>query len=51
MEWLLWAGLALYLYIGAAQAARNIQRGMMGRAGPLWTFIFVTLLWPICPRS
>lgn len=51
MVWLLWVAVGFYIYVGAAQAARNIQRGMMGKAGPLATVIFVTLLWPFCPRA
>ena len=51
MTWLLWAGFGLYIYIGMAQAARNIQRGVVGSAGPFWSFIFVTLLWPVCPKA
>jgi hypothetical protein len=51
MEWLLWGGAALYVLIGMAQAARNIQRGRMGSSGPLLTFIFVTLFWPVSPRA
>ena len=50
MEYLLWGGLVLYLYIGAGQATRNISRGYVGSAGPLVTFIAVTLLWPVMPR-
>lgn len=51
MTWLLWVGIILYLYIGMGQAARNQQRGMVGSAGPFWSFIFVTLLWPVSPRA
>ena len=50
MDWLLWGGARLYVYIGMAQAARNIQRGMRGSAGPVATFIFVTLFWPFVER-
>lgn len=50
MEYVLWGGLALYLYIGAAQAVRNISRGVKGSLGPLVTFVVVTLFWPFVPR-
>lgn len=51
MDWLLWIGGALYIYIGAAQASRNISRGMVGTTGPVMTFIVVTLFWPVVPRA
>lgn len=51
MEWLLWGAAALFVYIGMAQSARDIQRGKMGTKCPFWTFIFVTLFWPVCPRA
>lgn len=50
METILWVAGALYLFIGAAQAARNISRGVEGSSGPFLTFIAVTLLWPVMPR-
>ena len=50
MDYLLWGGLVLYLYIGAGQATRNISRGYVGSAGPMVTFIFTTLFWPLLPR-
>jgi hypothetical protein len=51
MDWLLWLISGVYLYVGAAQAARNISRGMVGSAGPVVTFVVVTLLWPVMPRA
>ena len=50
MEWLLWGGAAFYIYVGMAQASRNIQRGMKGSGGPVVTFFFVTLFWPFVER-
>ena len=50
MEWLLWGGAVLYVFVGMAQAARNIERGMRGTGGPAVTFVFVTLFWPFVER-
>jgi len=50
MDWLLWGGAGLYVFIGMAQASRNIQRGMRGSNGPAVTFVLVTLFWPFVER-
>lgn len=51
MEWVLGIGLAIYLVTGMGQALGNLSRGMMGTAGPLATFVAVTIFWPFMPRA
>jgi hypothetical protein len=42
-----WWALVIYLVIGVLKALNHLGSGRQGAAGPLVTFIAMTLLWPV----